>query len=141
MNALVEAPIRIYAPTPAGFFITAKLLDEVPSLRSVDLHERIRSMLRSAQDDLFRPLFSLPTPVDFPQTFELLALKYFPIRLQTLLLIVESVGLDKFRTEYFDRAPQFAASLALHAEHWGLGNDEVGSAFRQYFESALKLIR
>ena len=130
-----------YGPAPAGFFITSKLVDAVPSLRASSLHDRVRALLTSAESDLFQPLLMLATPADFARTFELLSYKYFPLRLQALMLILDSIGVKRFRAEYFQCAPQFAASLAVHANDWGLDVHDVTGSFQLYFDSALKLIQ
>jgi len=124
-----------------GFFITSKLVDNVPSLQDSALRHRVRALLAAAETDLFQPLLMLATPADFARTFELLAYKYFPLRLQALMLILDHVGIKRFRDEYFNRAPQFAASIATHAKNWGLGVPEVAGAFQLYFDSAVKLAR
>ena len=140
MASAVQEKNPVTFGPPTGFFITAKMVDRVPLLTQSTLHERLRAMLLAAQADLFQPLVALVNPVDFPATYELLSFKYFPVRLQALLLIVSNVGLDNFCAEYFHRAPQIAASLATHATKWGLGQEEVATSFQQYFDSAIKLI-
>lgn len=128
-----------YGPAPAGFFITSKLVDEVPSLKASGLHDRVMALLTAAESDLFAPLLMLSSPADFAQNFELLSYKYFPLRIQVLMLILDCVGVKRFRAEYFQRAPQFAASLAIHANAWGLDVKEVSLSFHTYFECAIKL--
>ena len=128
-------------PAPAGFFLTSRVIDEVPILHASSLADRVRQILLAAETDLFRPLLSSARLNDFGQEFTLLANRYFPVRIQTLIIILNEVGLERFRTEYFNRVPNVAASLAMHAANWGLPADEVAAAFHQYFESGSKIIR
>lgn len=142
MTCVAAAPEKrtTVGPAPAGFFLTPKLLDVVPSLRDSELHDRIRGLIETAEVELFQPLFASSRVADLSQNFETLANRYFPIRLQALLVIVNIVGLDRFRTEYFQNVPRFAATLAGHANNWGLPAVDVAGSFEQYFNSALKII-
>jgi len=127
-------------PAPAGFFLTSRIIDEIPGLKESPLGIRVREILRAAEAELFVPLLSSARPNDFGKEFSLLANRYFPVRLQTLIIILNEVGPDEFRKDYFNRAPQVAASLAMHAGQWGLSVEDVRDSFRQYFESALSII-
>lgn len=129
------------APAPAGFFLTSKVVDEVPALHASPLAERVREILLATEMDLFRPLLCSARPNEFAQEFANLANRYFPVRLQTLVMILNEVGLEKFRNQYFERIPNVAASLAMNAGQWGLPADDVVNCFRQYFDCAQKIIK
>jgi hypothetical protein len=139
--AFAEKKEHQYGPAPAGFFLTSKVIDEVPGLCAAPLAARIRQILVSAETGLFMPLLSSGAANDFPQAFTLFAARYFPVRLQALCLILNEVDPKTFRIDYFSRAPQIAMKLALHADRWGLGVEEVVTSFGQYFESALKIVK
>lgn len=129
------------APTPACFFLTPKVIDEVPALNESPLAERVREILLATETDLFRPLLCSARPNEFAQEFAILANRYFPVRLQTLVMILNEVGLERFRSQYFERIPNVAVSFAMNAGHWGLPVDDVVDSFRQYFDCAVKIIK
>jgi hypothetical protein len=138
-EAVAKEPGRV-GPAPAGFFLTAKIIDDVPGLKTSALGDRVRQILQAAETDLFQPLLVSARLNEFGQDFTLLANRYFPVRLQALLMILNEVGWNEFRTDYFNRAPKVAASFAMQSGHWGLDVKEVADSFRQYFDSALTII-
>ena len=138
---VVEKKSGRVGPAPAGFFLTAKIIDDVPALKASALGDRVREILQTAETDLFKPLLVSARLNEFGQEFTLLANRYFPVRMQALLMILNEVGWDEFRVEYFNRAPKVAASFAMQAGQWGLSVNEVADSFRQYFESAVMIIK
>ena len=137
---VTETPAR-FGPAPAGFLITLKSLDSVTALLEQPIvYQQVRSLLIAAENELFLPLLEAAKPTDFTQQFEFFANRYFPIRLQTLLSLANAIGVERFRTEYFQQIPKLVISLSQHANIWGLEPTEVADSFDKYFASAKSII-
>src|SRR5215831_90792 len=140
-TAIVTDTSPRFGPAPAGFLITLKSLDSVTALLEQPVvYQQVRSLLIAAENELFLPLVETAKPTDFTQQFEFFANRYFPIRLQTLLSLVNAIGVERFRTEYFQEIPKLVISLSQHANIWGLEPAEVADSFDQYFTSAKSII-
>lgn len=131
-----------FGPAPAGFVMTPKSLEAVPFLleEHPEVYEQVSSLLLAAENELFVPLFGQAQVTEFTQQFEFLANRYFPIRLQILLNLVNAIGLETFRADYFQQIPQLLIALTHNSEHWGLNPAEVATSFEQYFECGQRII-
>lgn len=141
-QATADATRPRFGPAPAGFVMTHKSLEAVPFLLEEypEAYEQVRALLIAAENELFVPLLEQARPTEFTQQFEFFANRYFPIRLQTLVNLVNAIGLEAFRTQYFQQIPQLLIALTHNSEHWGLKSSEVATSFEQYFECAQRII-
>lgn len=136
LATLVQETPTILAPPGVW---TPRLIEGLAELHEHPYRTQIVDLLRAAERDIFTPFLTLSLPASFSQQFEFLALKYAPIRIQTLLWFAHGVHLDaEFIAKYFEATRK--AKTWFIDNSWGLSKTELATTFDQYLRVSLSLV-
>jgi hypothetical protein len=105
--------------------------------RSPVASEQAKTMLRQAENEIFRPLLTQTEPQDFERRFNELARKYADVRLDTLSILLSIFGPNEFTNRYFITLAKAFSRFRHAGESAGIGSSDLDRLERRYLKVAM----